>query len=102
MFNQKTFDILRPTTTAGNKTAYVDTTGDLVGYLTPTENAYSALGVGGYAKSWTLFCKNISVDVKEGDRLKVSATEEYEVRGVQKYNHPPKHLEIMVEEVIKQ
>lgn len=102
MFNEKTFDILRPTTTAGDKTAYVDTTRDIVGYLTPTENAYSALGVGGFAKSWTLFCKNTSADVKEGDRLKVSATEEYEVRGVQIYNHAPKHLEIMVEEVIKQ
>lgn len=101
MFNAITFNIYRLTATEGSKKSYQDTGAVISGQLEPVDIEFAQLSGNGYGKTFKLFCKNIATTVAETDRL-ISGNDEYEVKGVQKYIHLPRHLELILEKVIKQ
>lgn len=101
MFNKTTFQIFRLTSTTGNKKNYQNIGLKISGNLEPVDIEFATLAGSAFGKTFKLFSKNIASSVAETDRLKVG-TDEYEVRGVQKYKHPPRHLELVLEKVIKQ
>lgn len=103
MFNRRVFKLNRPTKTNGDKTAYQDSGEELVGNLEPIDIEVGALGGGSFGQTYKLFSKSTASSVKIGDRLTDLGTDEsYEVRGVQNFNHPPRHLELIIEKQIKQ
>lgn len=101
MFNAATFKIYRLTATEGSKKSYQDTGATIRGRLEPQDIEFAQISGSGFGKTFKLFSNNISVQVNEADRL-VSGNDEYDVKGVQQYNHPPVHLELILEKIIKQ
>lgn len=99
MFNQKMFEIHRPTVTSGNKKEMTDTGRKVVVKLEPIDIEFAQLAGLAFGKSYKGFIMAHKTDIAEKDRL-VSGTKKYEVKGVQVYEHPPKHIEVMLEEVI--
>lgn len=101
MFKKIHFQIWRLTTTSGNKRSYQDTGEKFVGTMEPVDIEFMALSGNSFAKTHKIFSTQIGSSVAETDRL-VVGSETYEVKGRQKYDHVPRHLELMVEQVIKQ
>ncbi len=101
MFNLTSFKIYRPTTTTGNKVAYADTGRTVSGRFGPEDTEFGAISGMGYGKSYRFFSMDTGVDLKEADSL-VLGTDEYRVKGVQTFPHPPRHIEVSLEKIIKQ
>lgn len=104
MFKKITFTIQRLTDIAGgNKQDYQPINETLFGILEPVDAEFAALSGGSYGKSFRIYSSKLDTTVEETDRLIAPDGREFEVRGVIKYtDHPPKHIEVMVEKVIKQ
>lgn len=101
MFNVQTFQIYRLTTTTGAKESQTDTGRTVSGRLEPLDTEIGALAGSAFSKSYRLFINQLGVDLKEGDQLK-NGEDVYDVRGVQSFNHPPRHMEASLEKAIKQ
>ncbi len=101
MFNQVTFEIWRLTVTTGEKRSFQNTGEKLSGVLDPVDAEFAALSGSSFGKSFKVFSQDVNSTVKENDRL-VLGSDTYEVRGYQKFDHIPKHIELIVEKVIKQ
>ena len=101
MFNQVTFQIWRLIAVTGAKRSFQDTGEKLQGVLDPVDAEFAALSGSAFGKSFKVFSKDIGSTVRENDRL-VLGSDTYEVRGYQKFGHIPKHIELIVEKVIKQ
>lgn len=103
MFNRIIFQIWRPTVTTGHKKDLQNTGAKITVEVEPVDREVSALAGAVFGKSYTGFSRDLSVSIAEGDRLinDSDSTDEYDVRGVQKFNHPPKHYEISLEQAIK-
>ncbi len=100
MFNKQIFKLYRLSKTAGNKTAYDDTGEEISGELDPLDVEVGVFADASFGKSFRMNSRSMMSTVKETDRL-VNGNDQYEVRGVQKYNHPPKHLVLVLEKQIK-
>ena len=101
MFNNHTFNIYRLTISEGNKKSYEDTTRVISGRLAPQDIEFGVIAGSGYGKTYQLFVTGVGLDLIEGDRL-VEGSDKYEVKGVQSYPHPPRHMEVVLEKVIRQ
>jgi hypothetical protein len=102
MFNRHTLAIHRLTPTVGAHDEYTATGETVTGRLDPIDAEFAAIGGGSFSKSYRLFAKGTGMDVTDNDRLVDEEDgEEYEVRGVQTFNHPPRHMEIVLERVLK-
>lgn len=101
MFNKITLEIWRLTTVSGDKQNYQNTGEKIIGTLEPMDVEFAAIAETAFGKTYKLYSKNLSSTITETDRLK-KGVEEYEVKGVQKYNHLPKHVQVILEKVIKQ
>jgi hypothetical protein len=102
VFNQQTFYIHRLTATTGNQEDYQDK-GDLItGSLDPIDTELGAVAEGAFARSYRLLSKDTFTSLKDSDRLINDEGEIFEVKGVQKFNHPPRHIEAVLEKTIDQ
>lgn len=101
MFNTQEFQIYRLETTSGNKKSYSDSGELIFGNLEPVDAEFAAIAGSTYGKSFKLFSTNMETTLTEADRL-ICGAESFEVKGVQKFNHPPRHVEAVVEKMIKQ
>lgn len=101
MFNQVTFEIWRLTVTTGEKRSFQNTGEKLSGVLDPVDAEFAALSGSSFGKSFKVFSRDNNSTIKENDRL-VLGSDTYEVRGYQKFDQIPKHIELIVEKVIKQ
>lgn len=101
MFNQVTFEIWRLTVVSGEKRSFQNTDEKLSGVLDPVDAEFAALSGSSFGKSFKVFSQDNNSTVRENDRL-VLGSDTYEVRGYQKFDQIPKHIELIVEKVIKQ
>ncbi len=101
MFNQVTFEIWRLTVVSGEKRSFQNTGEKLSGVLDPVDAEFAALSGSSFGKSFKIFSQDNNSTVRENDRL-VLGSDTYEVRGYQKFDQIPKHIELIVEKVIKQ
>ncbi len=101
MFRKVTLEIWRLQPVSGDKQSYQNTGEKIIGTLEPMDAEFAALAETAFGKTYKLYSKNLGSTVAETDRLK-KGTDEYEVKGVQKYVHLPQHVQVVLEKVIKQ
>ena len=101
MFKKTAFEVWRLLPTSGSKRSYQNTGEKLLGTLEPVDSEFAALAGTSFAKSFKIFSQQTSSSVRENDRL-VNGFDTYEVKGYQKFDHIPNHIELMVERAVKQ